>query len=48
MVTEYNGHMYPTKKFDTERVRVEHALRHYRVINEASKCDRISGPLVGA
>lgn len=45
MVTEYNGHMYPTKKFDTERVRVEHALRHYRVINEASKCDRISGTI---
>lgn len=43
LVTEYNGHMYPTKKYDTERIRVEHALRHYRVLNQASKNDRISG-----
>lgn len=45
LVTEYNGHMYPTKNYDTERIRVEHALRHYRVINHASKCDRISGTI---
>lgn len=45
LVTEYNGHMYPTKKFDTERIRVEHALRHYRIIDHASKVDRISGAI---
>jgi beta-galactosidase len=43
LVTEYNGHMFPTKRYDVERLRVEHALRHYRVIDAASKCDRISG-----
>ena len=31
MVTEYNGHMYPTKKFDDEWHRIEHAKRHLKV-----------------
>ena len=34
LVTEYNGHMFPTKSFDTEERRVEHALRHLRVIHD--------------
>ena len=33
MVTEYNGHMFPTKMFDAEDHRLEHALRHARVLN---------------
>ncbi|SDB55372.1 glycoside hydrolase family 2 TIM barrel-domain containing protein [Butyrivibrio sp. INlla16] len=33
MVTEYNGHMYPTKAFDPEDTRVEHAMRHIRVMD---------------
>ena len=33
MITEYNGHMYPTKSFDCEEHRLEHALRHARVLN---------------
>ena len=33
MVTEFNGHMYPTKSFDTERIRTEHALRHAAVLD---------------
>ncbi len=33
MVTEYNGHMYPTKSFDCEDTRVEHAMRHIRVMD---------------
>ncbi len=32
MVTEFNGHMFPTKSFDTERIRTEHALRHAAVL----------------
>jgi len=45
LVTEFNGHMFPTKRFDDESHRVEHALRHLRVINEAVKNDRISGTI---
>lgn len=39
MVTEYNGHMYPTKKFDDEFHRVEHTKRHLHVqqFNHASR-----------
>ena len=33
LVTEYNGHMFPTKSFDDEPHRTEHALRHARVLN---------------
>ncbi len=43
MVTEHNGHMYPTKSFDREAIRTEHALRHARVLNTAFKNSRISG-----
>lgn len=32
-ISEYNGHMYPTKSYDTEGHRVEHMLRHARVID---------------
>ena len=34
LVTEFNGHMYPTKSFDTAAVRVEHAMRHVKVLND--------------
>ena len=39
MVTEYLGHMYPTKKFDDQAHRVEHTKRHLNVqqYNHASK-----------
>ena len=33
MVTEYNGHMFPTKTYDPEEHRLEHALRHARVLD---------------
>lgn len=33
LISEYNGHMYPTKPFDAEGHRVEHLLRHARVMN---------------
>lgn len=34
-ISEHNGHMFPTKSFDRENLRLEHALRHLRVINKA-------------
>jgi beta-galactosidase len=43
LVTEHNGHMYPTKSFDREELRREHALRHLRVQNKAFGNKRISG-----
>ncbi len=45
LVTESNGHMYPTKRFDHEGKLVEHALRHLRVINEALGREDISGSI---
>lgn len=37
LVSECNGHMYPTKSFDTWEKRQEHTLRHIRVQNDALK-----------
>ncbi len=45
MVTEFNGHMFPTKKFDQEAKRVEHAKRHLRVLDAAYGNDEISGAI---
>ena len=33
IVSEYNGHMFPTKAYDDERHRLSHALRHANVLN---------------
>ncbi len=35
LVSEANGHMFPTKSFDPWIKRQEHALRHARVMNDA-------------
>ncbi len=43
MITEYNGHMYPTKAYDCEDHRVEHALRHARVLDAVASYDDIAG-----
>ena len=43
MITEYNGHMYPTKSFDCEDHRVEHALRHVRVLDAVASHSDIAG-----
>ena len=43
LITEYNGHMFPTKPFDWEEKRLEHALRHARVINAVGKEEDIAG-----
>lgn len=45
LVTEYNGHMYPTKKFDDEWHRVQQAKRHLTVQNDSFKDDSVSGAI---
>ena len=43
LVTEYGGHMFPTKSFDCEQHRLEHALRHAAVVNAVRKEKDIAG-----
>ncbi len=43
MVSEYNGHMYPTKTFDNEGIRTEHALRHARVLDNVAAYPEVAG-----
>ncbi len=43
LISEYNGHMFPTKSFDDEIHRSEHALRHAAVLNEVEKYSDIAG-----
>lgn len=43
LVTEYNGHMYPTKAYDDEPHRLEHALRHARVVSDMYYRKEIAG-----
>lgn len=43
LVSEFNGHMYPAKSFDSERKRTEHALRHARVLHEIYRQEDIAG-----
>lgn len=42
-ISEYNGHMFPTKTFDAEDHRVEHFLRHARVMDSYYKEEDIAG-----
>lgn len=44
MVTEFCGHIYPTKKIDCEEKLVEHALRHARV----QSCCKLDDEILGA
>ena len=43
IVTEYGGHMFPTKSFDCEEHRLEHAMRHTRVLDAIASHSDISG-----
>jgi beta-galactosidase len=46
LVTEYNGHMFPTKRYDSEAHRLSHTLRHINVINNMLDPDNgISGAI---
>lgn len=43
MVTEHTGHMFPTKPFDNEQRRLDHALRHARIIDYMYGSSRMCG-----
>ena len=43
LVSECNGHMFPTKPFDPWQRRQEHALRHARVQNDAAASGEHTG-----
>jgi beta-galactosidase len=43
MVTEFNGHMFPTKAFDNEEHRLQHALRHACVLDALFEQETIAG-----
>ncbi len=43
LISEHNGHMYPTKSFDAEAHRSSHMLRHARVLNDAYGQQDIAG-----
>ena len=43
LISECNGHMYPTKSFDDGPKRQEHALRHVRVQNAAASSGEHAG-----
>ncbi len=45
MVTEFNGHMYPTKSFDQEERLIEHALRHARIQDKQMGMPRVAGAI---
>jgi beta-galactosidase len=45
MVTEFCGHMFPTKRYDNPTQRKEHALRHYRTLDAMFGSDGISGAI---
>eukprot|EP00002_Diphylleia_rotans_P041052 TRINITY_DN988_c0_g1_i1.p1 TRINITY_DN988_c0_g1~~TRINITY_DN988_c0_g1_i1.p1 ORF type:complete len:571 (-),score=122.44 TRINITY_DN988_c0_g1_i1:1065-2777(-) len=45
LVTEFNGHMFPTKSYDQEERMIEHVTRHARIHNEARSNPRVSGAL---
>jgi beta-galactosidase len=45
LVTEFGGHMFPTKSWDNEERRVEHALRHARVQSLAQVTNGVSGAI---
>lgn len=43
MITEYGGHMYPTKSNDQEQRQAEHVRRHLEVMNAAYGDPQIAG-----
>ena len=45
LITEYNGHMYPTKKFDDEYHREYQVKRHLKVQNDSFKDKNNSGAI---
>lgn len=45
LVTEFSGHMYPTKTFDNEERQMEHALRHTRIQNAQMGMRNVAGAI---
>jgi beta-galactosidase len=45
LVTEFNGHMFPAKRYDPPSVRAEHALRHLRVLDSLYGSKGIAGAI---
>ncbi|HOJ34610.1 MAG TPA: glycoside hydrolase family 2 TIM barrel-domain containing protein [Candidatus Hydrogenedentes bacterium] len=45
LITEFNGHMFPTKSFDQEERLIEHALRHARIQNKQMGMDEVAGAI---
>ena len=43
LISEYGGHMFPTKSFDSEAHRLEHTLRHTQVLNAYCGEEDIAG-----
>lgn len=43
LISEYNGHMFPTKNFDCEEHRREHMIRHANVLDAVTAQDDIAG-----
>ncbi len=43
LITEYAGHIFPTKNFDDEIHRTEHAIRHANVIDAVAAAKGIAG-----
>ena len=43
LISEYCGHMYPTKTYDDEAHRTEHALRHANVLDAVAAQEDIAG-----
>ncbi|GLS17120.1 beta-galactosidase [Labrys miyagiensis] len=43
LITEYGGHMYPTKSYDQEQRQAEHVRRHLEVLNASYGDAGISG-----
>ena len=45
MITEYNGHMHPTKSFDQEQRQAEHVIRHLEVLDAAYGAEGTAGAI---
>lgn len=45
LVTEYNGHMFPTKRSDSEERQAEHVMRHLQVLDAAYGDPSVSGAI---
>lgn len=45
LITEFNGHMFPTKSWDQEERLIEHALRHARIQDKQLGMPNVSGAI---